>query len=345
MSLPVPAVTRGRVLVVEDDRQNARLLQRLLTVDGFAVSVVHDGEAALSAVASEAPDVVLLDWMLPKVSGLEVCRRLKADPETRLIPIVLVTGFGLRDNRLAGINAGADEFLTKPFDQEELRARVRALVRLKSATDELESVASVIVSLALTVEARDAGTDGHCQRLAQSSAALGEACGVSETDLRALTQGGYLHDVGKIGIPDSILLKPGKLSRDEFQVMRDHTVIGERLCGNLRSLAPVRPIIRHHHERLDGSGYPDGLKGGEIPLTAQIVAIADAYDAMTSTRPYRVGRPKAEAFEELRGDVRRGHMDDVLVTEFIRLAEADALIPLSAAEHSRKEPDAGHTAG
>lgn len=325
MTTSLPVATRGRVLVVEDEPQNARLLQRLLTSDGFTVTVVHDGLAALESVATEMPDVVLLDWLLPKMSGIEVCRKLKGDPATRLIPVVMITGLDTQDLRLVGINAGADEFLTKPFVSEELRARVRALVRLKHTTDELESAESVIMSLALTVEARDAGTDGHCQRLAQYATVLGQSCGMNASETRALAQGGYLHDVGKIGIPDAVLLKPGKLTRDEYVLMQEHTVIGERLCGNLRSLGPVRPIVRHHHERLDGSGYPDGLKGSEIPLAAQIVAVADSFDAMTTTRPYRQGRSDAEAFEELHGDVRRGQLDEVLVKEFIRLREGGAM--------------------
>ncbi|MES2178204.1 MAG: HD domain-containing phosphohydrolase [Gemmatimonadota bacterium] len=319
--------TRGRVLVVEDDPQNARLLSRLLTMDGFVVSAVHDGEAALSAVGAQPPDVILLDWMLPKVTGIDVCRQLKDDASTRLIPIVLITGLGAREHRLEGINAGADDFLTKPFDHEELKARIRALVRLKHATDELDSAESVIVSLALTVEARDSGTDGHCQRLAKYSMALGAACGMSNGEIAALSRGGYLHDVGKIGIPDSVLLKPGKLSREEYLLMQEHTVIGERLCGNLKSLAAVRPIVRHHHERLDGSGYPDGLKGSAVPVLAQIVSIADAFDAMTSLRPYRAPATLDHAFAELREDARCGRMDEALVSEFIRVIEAGALQP------------------
>jgi putative two-component system response regulator len=338
-----PPVSRGRVLVVEDDEQNARLLERLLTRDGFVVTVAHDGRAALDAVQREIPDVILLDWMLPKITGIELCRQLKHDPATQLVPVVLITGLNAHEHRLAGINAGADEFLTKPFDHDELRARVRALVRLKGVTDELESAESIILSLALTVEARDAGTDGHCQRLAHYSTALGRACGMADVELRALTQGGYLHDVGKIGIPDSILLKAGALSRDEYKHMQEHTIIGERLCGKLRSLAPVRPIVRHHHERLDGSGYPDGLKGAAIPLTAQIVAVADAFDAMTSSRPYRAGRSHAEAFEELYNDVRLGRLDDALVSEFVHLAEhgafaAGTAAPLQAAPGTAPDP-------
>jgi putative two-component system response regulator len=322
---PAEELIRGRVLVVEDDPQNARLLTRLLAADGFLVDVVGDGAAALAAVAQRPPDVVLLDWMLPNLTGIEVCWRLKRDRTTRLIPVVLLTALDARENRLAGINAGADDFLTKPYNAEELRARVQSLVRLKRYTDELDYAESVITSLALTVEARDATTDGHCQRLAYYATALGAAVGMSEDGIASLDRGGYLHDVGKIGIPDTILLKPGQLTREEYALMQQHTVIGERLCGNLRSLAPVRPIVRHHHERLNGSGYPDGLRGDAIPLSAQIVGVVDAFDAITMSRPYRAARSREQAFDELVADGRSGLFDRELVSEFLRLVERSAL--------------------
>jgi putative two-component system response regulator len=322
---PAKELIRGRVLVVEDDPQNARLLTRLLTSDGFVVDVVGDGAAALSAVAQRPPDVILLDWMLPKLTGIEVCERLKRDLATRLIPVVLLTALDARENRLAGINAGADDFLTKPYNAEELRARVQSLVRLKHYTDELDFAESVITSLALTVEARDASTDGHCQRLAYYATALGAAIGMSDDELASLDRGGYLHDVGKIGIPDTILLKAASLTKEEYVLMQQHTVIGERLCGNLRSLAPVRPIVRHHHERLNGCGYPDGLRGDAIPLSAQIVGIVDAFDAITMSRPYRAARSREQAFEELEADGRSGLFDRELVSEFLRLVQGRAV--------------------
>jgi putative two-component system response regulator len=307
----------GRVLVVEDDPQNARLLTKLLTSQGFVVEIIDNGARALDSVRRLQPDVVLLDWMLPGMPGIEVCRQLKQDPATRLVPIILLTGMDAREHRLAGISAGADDFLTKPFDVEELHARVRSLLRLKRYTDELESAESVITSLALTVEARDQYTDGHCQRLADYAVRLGLTIGANADDVAALRWGGFLHDVGKIGVPDAVLLKPGRLDADERQVIEQHTVIGERLCGNLRSLGPVRPIVRGHHERLDGSGYPDGLRGANVPLLAQIVGVVDAYDAMTTTRPYRAALPVEHACEELYSDAAKGLFDRELVTQFV----------------------------
>jgi cyclic di-GMP phosphodiesterase len=318
----VPSPAGARVVVVEDDGPVAIALLRLLGRDGFTVDLVHDGEEALEAIRAGLPDVILLDWMLPKMTGLEVCRILKRDRRTRLIPIVILTGLADRAHRLAGINAGADDFLSKPFDPEELRARIRSLARLKRYTDDLESAESVITSLALTVEARDWYTEGHCQRLAQFGMMLGAAIGLREEDIATLERGGYLHDVGKIGIPDSILNKPSALTPAEYEIMKQHTLIGERLCSGLRTLAPVLPIIRHHHERLDGSGYPDGLRGSAVPLLAQIIAIVDLFDAVTTARPYRPARDVASAREELTMDARAGRFDTVLVSAFLDLVDA-----------------------
>jgi putative two-component system response regulator len=280
---------------------------------------VHDGVAALAAIAADPPDVVQLDWILPGVTGIEICRQLKSDRSTRLIPVIILTGLDARETRLEGIRAGADDFLTKPFDRGELQARVRSLARLKLYTDELDSAETIIRSLALTIEARDERTEGHCQRLAAYATALGTAIGLPADTQSALEKGGFLHDVGKIGIPDAVLLKPARLTSEEMEVMRGHTTIGERLCGDLRSLAAVRPIVRWHHERLDGSGYPDGLRGEAVPLTAQIIGIVDTFDAVTTTRPYRPARSLAQGCEELLEDARCGRFDADLVNEFIRL--------------------------
>ena len=210
---------------------------------------------------------------MPEPDGFEVCRQIKRDPATRLIPVVLITGLHDLEDRIKGIDAGADDFLAKPFNFDELTARVRALMRLKRFTDDLDSAESVITSLALTIEARDRYTEGHCERLAQYSTALGAELGLNPDDLSALQWGGFLHDVGKIGVSDTVLQKPASLTMTEFQAMKLHTIIGERLCGELNSLRRVRPIVRHHHEHLDGSGYPDGLRGDAIPILAQIMGI------------------------------------------------------------------------
>ena len=315
----------GRVLIVDDEAANRELLRRALAREGYQTEQAADGEAALRAVEASPPDLILLDVQLPGINGFEVCRQVKHSAATLFIPVVLVTGLADRESRMEGIRAGADDFLTKPFDSGELQARVSSLLRLKHYTDELESAESVIRSLALTVEARDAYTEGHCNRLSRYAVALGKRLNLSAEELVALERGGYLHDVGKIGVPDSVLLKPAPLDPDEFAVMKQHTVIGDRLCGQMRSLKLVRQIVRHHHEMLNGSGYPDGLGGDDIPLLAQIVGIVDLFDAVTTTRPYRPALPAERACEELRQEVASGLRRADLVDEFIGLYREGAI--------------------
>jgi putative two-component system response regulator len=314
-------VPAGRILVVDDTPANLALVERILTSDGYAVQQASDGAEAIRLVAANPPDLVLMDVMMPHVDGFEACRVLKQDASTRLIPIVLITALQDSRDRIAGIEAGADDFLTKPVNVHELRARVRSLLRIKRYTDDLDSAESVIKSLALTIEARDAYTEGHCQRLAEYAEALGRSIGLGEEDLVALELGGFLHDIGKIGIPDAILLKAGPLLPDEFELMKQHTVIGERLCGELRSLARVGPIVRHHHERRDGTGYPDRLRGDAIPLLAQIISIVDLFDAVTTARPYKPAQSVAHACRELMREVESGARRPDLVDAFVHLVQ------------------------
>ena len=317
----------ARILVVDDEEANRTLLTRLLTRQGWVAETASGGAEALRAIAADPPDLVLLDVIMPDgPDGFEVTRATKSNDATRFVPIVLVTGLLDRQQRLAGIEAGADDFLTKPFDPQELITRVRSLLRLKSYTDELESAESVILSLGLTVESRDPYTNGHCRRLEHYSLAMGQALGLTAEELAALRRGAFLHDVGKIGIPDAILHKPHRLTVVETAIMQEHPVIGERLCGGLRSLREVRPIIRYHHERRDGSGYPEGLIGDEIPLLAEIVGIADTFDAITTSRPYRAALPIELAERTLLDEVARGLWRADLVEHFLALIQAGAFV-------------------
>lgn len=329
----------GKVFVADDSPATLGLFYRVLAARGFEVCAATDGAAAFAAVLHERPDVVLLDVLMPGMDGFELCRRLKANPETRLLPVVLVTGLQDRDSRLAGIDAGADDFLTKPVDVHELVARVKSLVRLKRYTDALDSAEAVIRSLALTIEARDPSTIGHCERLASYAVALGERVGLDADDLQALEQGGFLHDLGKIAIPDALLLKSGPLTPAEFELMKRHTLVGEALCGELQSVRRVRPIIRSHHERYDGSGYPSGLRGDEIPMTAQIMGVVDVYDALTTARPYKPAWTPARALEELRQEARRGRFQPALVQVFLDLGAA-RLADIARHAHRRRRPTA-----
>jgi putative two-component system response regulator len=305
------------VLVVDDIAANRQLVEALIAPDGHRVRTARDGAEALRLVRGEPPDLVLMDIMMPLVDGFEACRAMKQDPSTRLIPVVLLTSLDDTASRIRGMEAGADDFVTKPFNGVELRARVRSLLRIKGYTDDLESIESVMVSLALTIEARDRTTSGHCQRLAQYATALGRTLGLAADDVSALARGGFLHDLGKVGIPDAVLLKHGPLAPDEYELIKQHTLIGDRLCGKLRSLRKVSPIVRHHHERLDGSGYPDGLRGETTPLLAQIMGVVDVFDALTTERPYRPALPPAWAAAELRREVARGWLRADLVGTFL----------------------------
>ena len=312
MSLTRPAT----ILVADDDPGSAQLLRDLLVHEGHRVSTVGTGEAALRACASSPPDLVLID-LIKHGHGFDVCRALKDQEETRFVPVIIVTAESEQGERLRGIEAGADDFLIKPFDVPQLRARVRSLVRLKRYTDDLESVEAVMLGLGATIEARDPLTQGHCQRLARYATALGRAINLDHHDLDALGRGGFLHDIGKIAIPDHVLLKEGALDPQETRVMREHPIVGDALCSGMRSLGDVRPIVRHHHEHLDGTGYPDGLRHRQVPLLAQIVGIVDVFDALTTARPYRLPLMRDQAFDELWQESAKGWRDRDLVNLFV----------------------------
>jgi putative two-component system response regulator len=310
------------VLVADDDAALRAGLQRILENEGLRVLTAADGNAALRAIRREHPDVVLLDVMMPAMDGFRVCTEVKADADTRLTPVVLLTALGDVEDRVRGIDAGADDFLTKPFERAELLARVRSLWRMKSYTDELERAETVLLALARSVEAKDPYTEGHCDRLSKYAAALGVHMGRGPDQVLALQRAGTLHDIGKVAVPDAILLKQGPLTEAELAVMREHPVVGERICQGLRFLRPVLPVIRHHHEHWDGSGYPDGLKGDEIPLLARILQVVDVCDALTSDRPYRRAMPWDRALQTLQDEGARGWWDPTVVDAWRGLVAA-----------------------
>jgi len=305
-----------RILIVDDETAARIALGTLLRREGFEVREASDGPSALHECAKFRPDVILLDILMPGMNGFEVCRRIKATPETRLTPVVLITGLSATEDRIEGINAGADDFLTKPLDINELLARTRSLLRLKQITDELENAETIVFTLAQSIEARDPYTRGHCERLAEMSARLGTRLQIPEEHIKALRWAGIVHDIGKVVVPDAILLKPGPLTLEEMAVMRKHSVVGERICAPLRAFRLVTPIIRHHHEKRDGSGYPDGLRGEEIPLTARILQLADVYDALTTNRPYRTAIPSDDALQVMDDEAKLGWWDQDLFNKF-----------------------------
>ncbi len=309
----------GTVLVADDQASNRELMEELLSGEGFEVITAPDGVAALQVLSRVQVDLVISDVLMPRMSGLEVCERIKASPETYLIPVILVTSLSDKQDRINGIKVGADDFLTRPVDRTELLARVRSLLKLKLRTDELERAELVLFTLARSIEGKDPYTHGHCERLADYSARLGEQLGLPEEQLTALRRGGVVHDIGKIAVPDSILLKPSKLSEEEWRLMREHPLVGERICAPLKSFRSVLPIIRHHHEKFDGSGYPDGLRGQSIPITARVLQIVDVYDALTTERPYKRAFSSTEALQTMKEEVAKGWWDPEIFEQFERL--------------------------
>jgi putative two-component system response regulator len=306
----------SRILIADDSAAQVRLVRRVLSSEGYACVSVDNGRAAFEACAAGRVDVALLDIEMPDWDGLTVCRQLKATPETCLIPVLVMTGRDPQRSQLEAIEAGADDFLPKPLALPELRARVRSACRMKRYIDELDNAAASIVMLGATIEARDPHTNGHCQRLSEYATSLGERIGMDRYDLHALEQGGYIHDLGKIAIPDAVLFKPGPLTADEYQLVKSHPIVGERICTPLRSLERARVIVRSHHETLDGLGYPDGLRGSAVPLLAQVTGIADVFDALVSDRPYRPALSQDVALEILWDEAWRGKRDRTLVQEF-----------------------------
>ena len=285
------------VLVVEDDPANRAMLQHVLAAEGYRVSTAEDGESAVRIVATTRPDLVLLDVGLPRLDGLEVTRRLRGDLRMATLPILLLTG---QSDVVEGLSAGADDFIRKPVARPELIARIRSALRLRRALVGMEAAHAIVAALANAVEAKDGPTEQHCERLAILAARLGRRLDLPDTELDAVTYGALLHDIGKIGVPDGVLTKPAVLTPEEWVLVRRHPEIGERICAPLQSFASFGPIIRHHHERWDGRGYPDGLRGEGIPLGARIVGIVDAFDAITHDRPYRPARTIEQAIDELR---------------------------------------------
>jgi putative two-component system response regulator len=324
----------GTVLVADDQAANRELLEELLTAEGCKVIAVPDGAAALEQLTRTQVDLVLLDVMMPYLNGFEVCEKIKNNPDTYLIPVIIVTALSDKQDRLEGIKVGADDFLTRPVDRTELLARVRSLLKLKQRTDELEGAESVLFSLARSIEGKDPYTHGHCERLSDYSVRLGEHLGLSEDQLVALRRAGIVHDVGKIAVPDAILLKPGRLTPDEWTIIREHSVVGERICAPLKSFRFVLPIIRHHHEKLDGSGYPDGLRGNAIPVTARVLQIVDVYDALTTDRPYKKAFSVTDALQTMKEEIAKGWWDPHIFDQFeqlVRIGAADFLSRSAAA--------------
>ena len=328
---PVSTET-GSVLVVDDDSLAQAYIKRLLTPMGYQVLSSLSGEEALDRLKGmeSPPEVIVLDVHMGGLSGLDVLRSIKGDVRLALIPVLVVTGD--KDYELEALRLGASDFISKPFQAAEMRARVQTQVRMSQAIRAMEHAEDLLVTLANVVEARDAYTESHTRHVAALSEAVGRAMGLDcAEDLRVLRLGGYLHDLGKIAISDSILVKPGPLTEEEWVLMRSHPMVGHNLLQPLRTLRDILPTILHHHERWDGSGYPSGLRGKSIPLSARVVGIADCYDAVTTDRPYRKALPHERAVAILQDETQELWDPDVL-DAFLDIVESPSMhLPLHAA--------------
>jgi putative two-component system response regulator len=308
------------VLIVDDDRRNVKLMEALLKQQEYRLAKAYNGEDALSLVQKADIDLILLDVMMPGIDGFEVCRRLKSAHDTRMIPIIMLTALDNHEAKVRSIEMGADDFITKPPNREELLARTRSLINVRKLNRSFTSIENVLFSLATAVEAKDSYTEGHTKRVADLAMQLGKKLNLPARDLEALKYGGVLHDVGKIGVPSSILNKPGKLDPEEWDIMMSHTDIGYRICLPLRSLlGSALDIIRHHHEKLGGSGYPDGLQGDRISMPARIMAVVDIFDALTTDRPYRKALSVGDALEVLKKESGEGKLDETVVEALLEL--------------------------
>jgi cyclic di-GMP phosphodiesterase len=316
-----PGSMPARILIVDDQPENLELLTDMLEPEGYEITTATDGLEAVSRALISPPDLILMDVTMPGLNGIEACRRLKHDERTRLVPIVLITGLQAREDRLTGVAAGCDDFLTKPVDSELLLARVRNMVRTKSLLDDLEQAENVLVSMANALDAKDPYTRGHSERVARYAQALGAAAGLPPDDCVNLRRAGLLHDIGKIGIPLEYLNKPAKLTTEEYEVVKLHPAIGYDICQPLRTMAPLLLLIRGHHERMDGRGYPDRLAAAAIPTTLRCLTLADIYDALTSDRPYRKAMPAHSALTVMREEATAGMWDAALIEKLATVLE------------------------
>ncbi|MBI2343596.1 MAG: response regulator [Deltaproteobacteria bacterium] len=323
--MPLLPLAQPKILIVDDNKVNVELIRAQLKPFDYLLQAAYDGEEALAKIHRDPPDLILLDLMMPKVSGYEVCRAIKHDEETQFIPVIVITALQELDDKLKAIELGADDFLVKPFNKIELTTRIRSLLQIKALHDDLERSEDVLFSLVRAMEAKDPYTRGHSERVATAACRLGKTISLGDRDLEYLRRGALIHDIGKIGIGEAILKKPDKLTSEEMAEIRSHPQRGYEICFPLRSLRPVLPCIRSHHERWDGTGYPDGLAGDDIPLFGQLVAISDAFDAITTDRPYRKGRTREEAIGLLERELESGQWNPTLLRAFLDLLRQGVL--------------------
>ena len=310
------------ILIADDDPHALAILQQIMLSQGYEVFTASEGISTLAQIEEKKPDLIILDNYMPGMSGSEICRAVKSEEKTRLIPVVMLTGYTETPDKLEAIEAGADDFVNKPYKAVELTTRIKSLLKVKALNDELDTAEEVIFALARAIVAKNKYMQGHTERVSQFAVVVAHHIGLSEQEQSALYKGGILHDIGKIAIPDAILNKPGRLTEEEFGIIRTHPDRGQQICQPLNSMRAALPVIRHHHEKLDGSGYPDKLSANSVPVLARIMAIVDVYDALTSTRSYRAEMSQEQAFSILDDEAVKGWWDKKILKEFKRLVTA-----------------------
>lgn len=312
-------MAKPKILIVDDNPVNVELLKAQLKPYPYTLDTAYDGEEALKKINDQHPDLVLLDLMMPKVSGYEVCRAIKQNKETQFIPVIVITALSELDDKLRAIELGADDFLVKPFNKMELTTRIKSLLHLKLLHDDVDRSENILFSLVTALEAKDVYTRGHSERVAAHGVALARQLGVDEKEIEILRKGALLHDIGKIGVKEEVLLKPGRLTEAEMELIKIHPTVGFEICKPLKSIAPCLCCIRSHHERIDGEGYPDHLTDKDIPFIAKIITVVDSYDAMVTDRPYRKKMPKEEAVKIFEKEKNFGQWDLTIVEAFLAM--------------------------
>ncbi len=307
------------ILVVDDHKSNLELMEAVFIKEGFKVYTALGGQEAINKFQNYPIDVAVLDVMMPEIDGFELCSKLKNISGKRFFPVILLTALTDKNSKLKGLESGADDFISKPFDTTELILKIKSLLKVKSLNDDLDHSENIIMTLAVAMEARDPYTKGHSTRVSKLAAEFVAYLGLPEIDRQEMKKAGILHDIGKICLNESLLRKPGPLTKEEVEMIKTHTILGEDLCRPLVSMRKILPAIRHHHERWDGMGFPDGLAGEDIPLMARILAIVDSFDAMVSVRPYRDRRSVGETIKTMKSEQYDGQWDSELLNYFIEM--------------------------
>lgn len=318
----------AKILIGQIDSRFFQSFGKLFPAPRFALQMAERGDHILDLMENGSPpDLLILDMEMQDPDAVQICRTVKANPALATIPILILTHGSNPEVQTQAVEAGCDDFLIEPIVPNVLMARVSSLLRIKLLTDELDSAENVLYTLARTIEAKDRYTLGHADRVAGYAMELGRKLGVSGDDIQVLRKGGMLHDIGKLAIPDEILTKPGKFTPDEFNVMKRHPTLGCDICEKLKTIRDALPIIRHHHEKLDGSGYPDGLKGTDIPPTVRIVTIVDIYDALRSKRSYKDAFSIDKTFQIMWEEVEKGWWDKDIISTWEKIVRARSADP------------------